>query len=172
MAEQVMQDTVVQALLDSGMTPAKIADQLGVTAGGVRNFIRRHGLRRAAAVVPADDDTMPEVWRYIDGDDRAISDLLKTMTPRQAAEVLRILESAKRERRQSIRLEQDARSADVVWVSDILQFAVRQSSVHFGGESDPTAAAKLRLLWTDVDAYIRGNHPVLVDRMSRAGVPL
>ena len=148
--------------LAKGEAPLDIAIAVGVGRTTVRRYARK--LKDAGglpALRASQVATLPAARMYIEGDDEAADDLLRLMDLRQQAETMRILEQARSR-------HADSRSCDVAELYEILQFAATQTKVVMGQDHDDD----IRDIWSRVDSHIRARHPKIVDRMSRAGIPL
>ena len=155
-------DQIVAALAE-GKKPGAIAGDVGVSRTTVRNIAadlaQNGGL---PALKSMQLQTSPAALAYIEGDDEAVKDLLGMMDLKAQAETMRILVQARN-------VHSASRSCDVAELYEILQYSAHQSKAVLGAVASDE---QLREWWTNVDAHIRAHYPKLVDRMSRAGLPL
>ena len=151
------------ARLEAGDSESRIAADLGVGRGTVRRYRQKLGADHAGLntepVGPSEpiDLATPGARAYIEGDDVAMDDALRTLGAKDQAYTMLTLVRARN-------AHQEIRSIDVAVVADLLRFSVEQSVGLFG--DDP----RLADLWTAVQLHLSASHPVLVDRMNRAGV--
>ena len=144
----------IEIRLGLGDAPKDIAADLGVSEGTVRNVRRRMGKPPAPIATHSQAQAIPAARAYIEGDDHAVDQLLSQMELKAQAETMYTLTRARN-------LHQDSRAVDVGVFADFLRHAA-DVLAGLGGPVEEWASA--------MNDYMHGNHPKVVDRLSRAGL--
>lgn len=146
--------------LAAGEKPAAVAVGVGrTTVLRYAQKIRDSG--GLAAVQALQVVNMPAARMYIEGDDKAVDDLLGLMDLKAQAQTMRTLVQARN-------VYAAGRSCDVAELYAILGYTFEQIKVNCPAGFD----GQIRQASRTVDSHIRARYPHIVDRLSRAGIPL
>lgn len=107
--------------------------------------------------------------KFLDGDTKPLDELIESLHLKDAASVYKMLEGARRERRQSEKLEQDETKLELSVFAEYTGYMISALHEHFRlGEDEELSNMGRRWVLQCVE-YLRVNYPEVVDRLRKAG---
>ena len=157
-----------------GLTNVEISRKVECTRAYVTQVLGAKAKEKQAPVAVLDKpgpaiSKREALDKFLDGDTEPLDEMLESLSLKDAAGVYRMLEAARRERRQSEKLEQDDTIMPIGVLDDCLRWGSRSLGTYFRLGEDDSLTQAARRWGEDWLAYIRATYPGEVEKLRKAG---